>query len=121
MDSIFPSRIGDKDRSSLMQETFRGEKSYLSIYGNKEILIRLIVLRSKVEADGFFTSHLISDIEGMKSPERAKRKGKWYASGEEISGRIHFRWVNDKYIFTIEASNQAAFNQAIDACPYISR
>jgi hypothetical protein len=113
---VFPTDVGGND--ALIERIKNG---YQAMYGEKDVIIRIVQLANKVEADTFFSRMIVPEFDKMPSHFRGQVNGRWYAKGSDSSGMKAYGWVNNQWVFVIKAKSEVLFDETVEKLEYISK
>lgn len=119
LEDIFPAEIGEMEVVLKRAKLNPPMVGFTGTYGDKRIVINSIKLPDKNAADEYFELAIVPNFDKMKNHFRGKINGKWSASGTDETKRKWFGWVNNNWVFLINASDSKFFKMAIDAFKYV--
>ncbi|MFC2103597.1 hypothetical protein ACFLSS_04125 [Bacteroidota bacterium] len=119
LEDIFPANIGTMPAKIARAKLKPPMIGFSAAYGDNNIVINSILLPDKAAADEYFKLAIVPNIDKMKNHFRGKINGRWRASGTDENGRKWFGWVNNNWVFLINASDKKYFKMAIDAFKYV--
>ncbi len=120
--AVFPEKIGDYARSlSRMANLSLPFIGVEATYGQGEVVINVIQGTTGPEADNFFAQKVAPLFDGMPSHFRGQVNGQWTASGTDKNKRVWYAWVNQNWVFVINALSQKDFDKVLGTFKYISK
>jgi len=119
LEDIFPATIGEMPVNLSRAKLQPPLMGFSGIYGDNNVVINSIRLPDKTSADDYFKRAIVPNFDKMKNHFRGQINGRWRASGTDESDRRWFGWVNNNWIFLINASDKNYFKMAINAFKYI--
>ncbi|MEM7184352.1 MAG: hypothetical protein AAF518_25865 [Spirochaetota bacterium] len=121
LQQVFPESLGKYPRKGIKAMNPNKQKAFLAVYGESDASIQLIVLASHNDANLYFKKFIVPEIDNLKNHSRGKVNGKWFGKGKGPNKELHYRWVNDKYIFAIQAKDKETFAVVVDGFSYIAK
>ena len=88
-------------------------------YGNRAS-VEIIEVRSLRDLDSYVNEHIKPRLDGYSDRVSGKFNGVWSLRGRSKTGRFH-GWQNHHWLFVIEASDEAAFEEAISRFRFVRR
>ena len=88
-------------------------------YGNRAS-VEIIEVRSLGDLDSYVNEHIKPRLDGYPDRVSGKFNGVWSLRGRSKTGRFH-GWQNHHWLFVIEASDEAAFEEAISRFRFVRR
>jgi hypothetical protein len=117
----FPEKLGEYPRQMTQLKIAEPNVGFESSYGNGKIIIDIIHTDSNSVADDYFKNSVVPNFDAMSSHSRAQVNGQWYASGKDGNGRVWYGWVNQNWVFVVNAADQDSFDLFLKNFKYISK
>ena len=115
---LFPASIEGKDAKISEDPQPEGFSGYVAVYGDNDMLIRVVKASSAEEADNYFKSYLVPYYDKLPTNHRVRENDKFVAEGIDIHETHWNSWVNKNWIFTISGKTEADLKSAIEAFEY---
>lgn len=107
---VFPEKLGDFSRQLQPMKVPNPLAGFEARYGDGKIVIDVIQVPTNAQADDYFKQTIVPNFDAMKNHSRAQVNGRWFASGTDSAGRIWYGWVNQNWVFVVNAVDQATFD-----------
>ena len=88
-------------------------------YGDA-VSVEIVEVRSAADLNAYVEQHIKPRLARYSNRVSGKFNGVWSLRGSGRSGRLH-AWQNHNWMFVIEATDDALFEETVDHFAYISR
>ncbi|RKY93742.1 MAG: hypothetical protein DRQ13_09090 [Ignavibacteriae bacterium] len=117
--NIFPDEIAGMKGVITRKNLKSSIVGFSSSYDEGRIVISAVKTPSKAVADEYFEFAIVPNFDKMKNHFRGNVNGKWRASGTDEEGRRWYGWVNNKWVFLLNGSDNKYFKMAIDSFKFV--
>lgn len=95
---------------------FHGARAH---YGDA-VSVEIVEVRSATDLDTYVRQNIKPRLAKYPNRSSGKFNGVWSLRGSGATGRMH-AWQNHNWLFVIEATNDALFEETVDHFAYINR
>ncbi|MDP4997079.1 MAG: hypothetical protein NWQ16_12740 [Akkermansiaceae bacterium] len=117
---IFPDQVsGTPADIQLLELDGKLYKGAVATYGTG-VSVTALLCKDQDALDDYVKTTGVPKLENYNNRSSAKVNGVWRFRGNGSTGRI-YGWQNGAWVFSIEATDDTLFDEAVSKFPYISK